>query len=604
MLSPEARSLYTDAVTPPANMAFDKAIGTTFSLDPSILLSIPAHLADLGADKGEDDISMWEGLDRHSKNISVYAQRARIQVPSLASQVYGLVESMIHEVDLPSQGQFHPKMWLIRFIDKVSRNRPYLRLVFLSRNLTKDRSWDISLKLEGRPGPRNIAQSKNLADFIATLPQMAKNPVPDSHKEQASELALEARRTKWKPPPEFKSASFSFFNGRARTWFPPKCDRLAVISPFCSERALEQLSNLTPNEGNVLISRPETLSNLNKRILERFQCYTLADAAEADDGAAMDDMEDLSSSDMLGLHAKIYIFERGSETDLVIGSANATNAALVQSVNVETIATLTGKKIDIGGIDDLLDSEGAGLGRYIAPYSPDDDTTEVDLELKGAEEALELARKELGRADLQLRCKKIRGKPEWNVKMEGAVPHVEGVREIRAWPLSSPGEHRIKINCGDQKVLHDFGRFSPAFVTALIVFELRSNLKVPPLRFVLNLPIDGVPENRSDEIFSSVVDSSEKFFRYLRILLQENDEIRYGQPNTNHNIESAMWERRMASGDGVLEELTRVYAYDQTPLGEVDKAVKRLEHSKKADDVLSPEFQELWETFRQALKKP
>ena len=77
-----------------------------------------------------------------------------------------------------------------------------------------------------------------------------------------------------------------------------------------------------------------------------------------------------------------------------------------------------------------------------------------------------------------------------------------------------------------------------------------------------------------------------------------------GQPNINHNIESAMWERRMASGDGVLEELTRVYAYDQTPLGEVDKAVKRLEHSKKADDVLSPEFQELWETFRQALKKP
>ena len=188
--------------------------------------------------------------------------------------------------------------------------------------------------------------------------------------------------------------------------------------------------------------------------------------------------------------------------------------------------------------------------------------------------------------------------------MEGAVPHVEGVREIRAWPLSSPGEHRIKINFGDQKVLHDFGRFSPAFVIALIVFELRSNLKVPPLRFVLNLPIDGVPENRSDEIFSSIVDSSEKFFHYLRILLQENDEIRYGQPNTNHNIESAMWERHMASGDGVLEELTRVYAYDQTPLGEVDKAVKRLEHSKKADDVLSPEFQELWETFRQVLKKP
>ena len=61
------------------------------------------------------------------------------------------------------------------------------------------------------------------------------------------------------------------------------------------------------------------------------QRYTLAEEAETEDGESSDE---LSSSDMVGLHAKIYVFERGWNTHLVIGSGNATNAALVAELNI------------------------------------------------------------------------------------------------------------------------------------------------------------------------------------------------------------------------------------------------------------------------------
>ena len=51
MLSPNARSLYTAALTPPPGMVFDEAIGTTFSMDPAVLLSVPVHLALLGGNQ-------------------------------------------------------------------------------------------------------------------------------------------------------------------------------------------------------------------------------------------------------------------------------------------------------------------------------------------------------------------------------------------------------------------------------------------------------------------------------------------------------------------------------------------------------------------------
>ncbi|MBQ1491932.1 MAG: recombinase family protein, partial [Blautia sp.] len=61
---------------------------------------------------------------------------------------------------------FHPKLWLIRYRDKDG-GRLY-RLAGLSRNLTFDRSWDVTFYMDGAIGERT---DKNvpLCDFLSFL---------------------------------------------------------------------------------------------------------------------------------------------------------------------------------------------------------------------------------------------------------------------------------------------------------------------------------------------------------------------------------------------------------------------------------------------------
>jgi hypothetical protein len=96
MLSPNDRTLYTAALTPPAGMAFDEAIATTFSLDPTTLLAIPVHLVMSDCrgctDQMQDGIMLLDALKRVSSKITVFAQIGRIQAPSLPSVLYGLLE--------------------------------------------------------------------------------------------------------------------------------------------------------------------------------------------------------------------------------------------------------------------------------------------------------------------------------------------------------------------------------------------------------------------------------------------------------------------------------------------------------------------------------
>ena len=166
-------------------------------------------------------------------------------------------------------------------------------------------------------------------------------------------------------------------------------NRMAVISPFCSDEALRMLTKQT-KAADALISRPKSLSALKKDTLGLFsQCLHLDDAAETEDGEKEDTTEQPPAT---GLHAKVYLFETryySDYTHVVMGSANATNAALNASKNIEILVGLVGRKSKVGGIDELLAAD--GLGEYLVDF----DTTkeaEIDTIRQEAEEFVERAR--------------------------------------------------------------------------------------------------------------------------------------------------------------------------------------------------------------------
>lgn len=604
MLNPNARSYYTSALNPPPGMIFDEAIAATFSLDPATLLTIPVHLALLGRgsqqDQLEDGISLLEALRRVADRVTVYTQRGRMQAPERPHVLYGLLDSSVVEVLAPRGGFFHPKLWLLRFKDPTGEDQPLLRLLILSRNLTADRSWDLALQLEGTPRGRYWAENRELGELLASLPELAMgSAVSPERREQARRLADEVRRSRWDLPPGFEQVRFHALGLRRRAWKPPESNRLAVISPFCTDEALAKLCQGSKDPA-ALISRPETLAELKSETKAGFQqCLHLDEAAETEDG---EEQEPETRADTLGLHAKAYVFQCGWNTHLFMGSANATTAALIAAKNIEVLVELIGKRGSVGGIDHLLGPD--GLGELLREFQEPNSKPPVDELRRAAEEALEEARQTLAAASLGLRCTPSEQAGQWRLLLLAEEPlHLEGITQARAWPITVTPDQAADLSAffmnGEARDIV-LGNFSPQALTGLVAFELTSKLPDVQLRFVLNLTVEGLPAERDAAILRTVVQNRDGFLRYLLLLLSG-----FEDPMSSFSWAFRRSDRRdRFSFDDLplLEELTRAFSREPKRLLEVREVVKRLSDQSGKDPIVPKEFLELWQIFEKALE--
>jgi len=598
MLNPNSRSLYTSALAPPPGMIFDEAVATTFSLDPALLLEAPVYLALMAADgqTDPDPLSVLEAIRRYSKRITVYVQRGRIQVPQIAkpNPLFGFLEEMVVEVTAPGGGVFHPKVWAIRFVSPDQSSAMY-RLVVLTRNMTTDQSWDLSLQLEGTIAGRKSKSNKPLAHFFKTLPDLATGPKASGRSEQALRFADELHRVQWELPDGFDELTFYLPGTKGFDWEPPIANRMAVISPFCSDEALRALTKKT-KAADALISRPESLSALKKDTLELFkQCLHLDDAAETEDGEEEATEQPLAT----GLHAKVYLFETryySDYTHVVMGSANATNAALNASKNIEILVGLVGRKSKIGGIDELLGAD--GLGEYLVDFDTSKEA-EIDAFRQAAEESVERARSRISEAALSIECSPGSKDGLWALVLTGQIPSLEGIVSASVWPITVTRDFAVNILDSDAHGGIRLGEFSASSVTGLIAFELKTNHPDVTARFVLNIPVTGVPEERNSAILQTVISNQEGFLRYLLLLLGD-DKVSGLDPGSGSGF--AQWLARLADGEDIplLEELTRTYSRHPERLAEISGLVRDLSQGSK-NTIVPEDFLGLWTVFESAI---
>lgn len=598
MLNPNSRMLYTSAMTPPPDMFFDEAIGTTFSMDPSLLLEMPVYLALMATDGQSelDPMAILRAIRQNADRITVYVQRGRIQVPQIAKSnpLFGFLGNMIAEVTSPRGGVFHPKLWAIRFVS-ANGERILYRLVVLTRNMTNDHSWDLSLQLEGALASKKNNGNKPLARFFKDLPELTKAPLPSSRKEQALRFADEIQYVDWELPAGYDTLSFYLPGTKKFAWPAPEAKRMAIISPFCSDKALQNLIADT-KEAVALISRQETLSALSMDTRKAFgQCFHLDDAAESEDGE--DEVPEHPAAS--GLHAKVYIYETGghaNKTHLVVGSANATDAVFVGSRNVEILVELAGRQKYVGGIDELLGND--SLGEYLNTFCQPNDT-ETDLEQKKAEKAIEQARNLLANTDLSVICAPDSRNDLWSLSLSGHFPILPGIVQAKAWPITVNQEFAVTIPSDRTHGEIALGSFSAQSVTGLVAFELVSESPHVSARFVLNLPVSGVPEERNAAILRTVIANQKDFLRYLMLLLGED---RISAPMVNGGSGSSFWlPHALATGDGaLLEELTRTYSRSPEKLREIAELVHDLTKTH-GRGIVPEDFLQLWSVFETAM---
>ncbi len=149
MLDPAKRNLLSSMLKPPSGYLLDRAIATTFSLDPLMAITVPLNLAafDMAGDI-KDVILLYDAICKVTDKIDIFLDKGRMLYPKVVHEMYSLLEPIIHETHAPNEGAFHPKCWLLRYKNSKSENDMLHRLIISSRNVTFDNSWDMCLCLD------------------------------------------------------------------------------------------------------------------------------------------------------------------------------------------------------------------------------------------------------------------------------------------------------------------------------------------------------------------------------------------------------------------------------------------------------------------------
>jgi hypothetical protein len=604
-LDPEARVLYGDSLQPPPGYVFDAAVATTFSLDFETALAAPVSLALFAAENRDDILShplaLLEGTERIAGRLVVFADAGHLHAQSGAhSRLCSLLERIIVEVAAPRGGAFHPKMWALRYRPTRTDDPTLLRLLVLSRNLTRDRSWDISLRLDGERTRRPDTKNRPLFDLLNRLPGLAVAGISDEARALTAEVAEDVRCTQWTMPERFDEVAFAVNGFGGKIWQPAVCARLGVISPFCDTDALQLLASLPTAERPIIISRPDQLACVDATALDVF-----GHVAVLDEMAASEDGEEVSASALQGLHAKAFIAEIGWDIVLTVGSGNATRPALLSGNNVELFVSLQGKRSKVGSIEQIMGPK--GFGRLTRAFVPSE-LEPVDPAVITAEARLDEARRALCQGGLRLRCERIEvedvSEHPWRVWLTPSAPlPLKGIGSLSAWPITRGDAHASDVlsalRSGESV---DLGVMPMVDLTRFLAFRLIDENKKASALFSTGLIIDGLPAERHAAILRWVIDSRDAFFRYLRLLLSELGEPFSAALAAQEGSGAAAW-TAAADDAPLLEDMVRALCRGGERLRAIERLMMRLDSGGDTGvDPIPDDFRTLWEAFRIALQ--
>lgn len=617
MLNPASnRCDYGHLLLPPspdktssAAYELDAAIATTYTLDLNALLVLPVSLVlgnTLEGDLSGEKIALLDAISQLDGKLKVFYQHGNIHIPPEFNRLFSLLEPMLAPIIPTTQdsersaafSSFHPKLWLLRYVRKGRRastipdpERRY-RLLVMSRNLTFDRSWDLTASLDGQPSGESIRNDDELACFMETLEPYAPGFQP------LKSMIRDLRRMQWQPPQPFRDprmlpgggAHIAAPDDRFGTPlnFGDAKDELLVVSPFldASEKNALDWLGCDVKGRRMLLSRSDSLDALGQQALSGWDCYALNDRIV--DGEEQREEEHARTQN---LHAKLIVSRSGQTVHWHLGSANATIAALGGSLadkprNTEFMLRLSGANAKVG-IDVLLRQWTGDEGNhFVVPHI----FTQLDV-----------SEQKLDRQKLRMLAHRLIAS-DWTI--EARVDQFNRYRIVLVTNFAlSHVPDGLLVNVG---ILSRYGVWKPLSssaewndlaltqLSALVPLQIcgqggdvkeslviQARLVLPP----------GV--NREDAVVRELLDTPEKFLNYVRMLLDPSPEKRRMLRTDRHNNEVS--DMFGFDGNGALfEQLMQAAARNPEHLERVGQLVKRLGKLK----IVVPEvFLELWRHF-------
>lgn len=560
------RLSYSELLQPDIGYHLEFAVGLTYSLDLEALLGVPVSLGLL--DEADSELMkspfyLLEAIRKSSDQIAIFCNAGSISLPSKIQSVYSLLENSVFEIKLANKQNFHPKIWIIKYTNYNGESM--IKLLVLSRNLTFDTSIDLCVALQGKINPKKSQNQKNqpLSDLLHfVMPYSEKNKRKKIEALANDIMCVESFDL------EHPFEDYTFLplgipghDKHKTTLFDHKFD-LFTVSPFLSDDVVKELTNCPYKK--TLITRK---SSITSTVMNEFDDVYIT--------------KDLMNDNEYGLkqdiHAKLYFTTTNNGNYLYIGSANASHNAFHK--NIEFLVKFKYKHNCMGiktFINDFIPEENCPYEKIVSvPEREPLDESEALIEkaIKDAIYALKSA----------------------SITSEG---HTYDVR-IESKPLKTQVEVKL-APIHRQDLFLSFGSdmvFKKMLLKELSEFYV---LMVRDKKIVIKISTKGIPEDRDDAIYNSIIDSRSKFLSYISFVLSDDyslsafEDLEAERLLVNNGVISD----NRHSFSAIYEKMLKIAHENPSRFKEIADIIKRLDPK-----IVGSAFLEMHQEFEKAVRR-
>ena len=607
MLNPNSDRLdYGQILAPPAGYDLDLAVGTTYSLDLDALVG--ASLA-LGLSEETDSelmnnpVCLLEALRSTGDKVALFCEGGQIHLPNRVTALYILLEKMVFSVKTAKRRgsakfpTFHPKFWLIRY--KNNNGDLKYRIIVLSRNLTFDRSWDITYYLEGHVTKEPSDKNEPVCDFLRYL--LSQLPGDENGRVKAKgiralikELPNVVFETEEKAfydyefiPNGVRNSAGGFYSFDKTDLFQDTFHEILIISPFLSGDIIRNFNernngSLIKDARYMLITREMSLGRLKPKDVSNFVIYTMKDQVIDGETAISEEAQEIRKQD---IHAKIYMVRKYASTDLYLGSLNASQSGVHTSIEFMIRLQSKNRYLNMDKMKaDLFGSEKDGSDN---PFQEVTLQNAIIDEEDEKEKVLDSVIKEINRSN-----------PSAIVRPEDDEHYAVSVH----FDNCDTKGFRVMVRPLLSKKTEDFNHdivFGGLTVTQLSEFYVVSvSDGEHNVERVLIIPTEGMPEDREKQVISSVVSNRDCFYRYIAFLLGDDAILTVLETNAAEGNSHGSMARQSYHIPALYEKMLQTAAVNP----ERFKGIEYLMRTISEDGIIPEDFKKLYETFKKAVK--
>ena len=576
------RLYYGSILSPKDNYEMDFAIATTYSLDLDSLIGACISLGlseDMDSELFDNSIFLLEALRKTSDDIAVFCESGQIKLPSNRNSLYILLENSVFQVKTTKEFQknkyssFHPKIWLLRYIN--NEGKILYKIIILSRNLTFDRSWDITFTMEGEKSENTSNKNDALINFIEYLI----NHTTDSTKaKKMKNIVDELKYIHFTLDSPFDNFEF-FVNGinekfsiNNSSLFGDELDELLIISPFLSNSVISDFNNRKRDNSHALLfTRLPSLSKLKYDDCNNFDIFTLKDEIIDGESIVSEDSQETSKQD---IHAKLYFIKNKKYSELYLGSLNASHNALYG--NIEFMIKLESNNYSLNQITkDLFNGE---MGNVNDPFKLVNINQIVPEETESKQ--LDLIIKYISR--LNSKAKIISYNDYFNIELEFDNLNYDYLKDysIRVRPLLSKKES----NFSKSMKFEELSKLDLSEFFVIIVYDEENMVSR-----VIKIKSEGMPIDRKKDVISNIIKDEKSFIEYVSFLLGDDFILTAIENKTFENslngINTALPE--------LYEKMLKAACHSPEKFNEIEFLISALSD----DNVIPNGFEELYNTF-------